>query len=94
MRNLSRRSARHRRIPLQHRLLHVDGALHGLGDAAELNEQAIARGLDETAVMLGDLGIDQLAAERAELLKRSRFVGLHQPRIPNHIGGDDDHQPT
>jgi hypothetical protein len=39
--------------------------------------------------MLGDLRIDELAAQRFEALERAFLIHPHQPRIPCHIGGED-----
>jgi hypothetical protein len=41
-------------VPSGHRLLHRDRAAHRIDDASELHQQAIARGLDDAAVVLGD----------------------------------------
>jgi hypothetical protein len=39
--------------------------------------------------VLGDLRIDELAAQRFEAFERAFLVRPHQPRIPRHIGGED-----
>ena len=39
--------------------------------------------------MLGDLGINKLAAQRLEPFERAFLVRTHQARIPRHIGGED-----
>jgi hypothetical protein len=67
-------SGRDGSIPLRHCFLNIERALHRLGDARELHQESVSGRLDETAAMLGDLRIDQLAAERAELHKR--LIGL------------------
>jgi hypothetical protein len=36
--------------------LHLDCTTHGVDDAGELDEEAIARGLDDATAVLGDLG--------------------------------------
>jgi len=41
------------------------------------------------AVVLGDLRIGELAAQRLEALVCVLLVHPHQPRIPRHIGGED-----
>jgi hypothetical protein len=40
-------------------LLDFDGTLHGLDDAGELDQRAVAHQLDDAAAMRGDLGVDQ-----------------------------------
>ncbi len=67
-----------------HALLHLDGATHGVGDGLELDQHAVAGGLDDATPVLGDGGVDQLAAmghqpgERA-LLVESPSDGCSQP---------------
>jgi hypothetical protein len=40
-------------------------------------------------MVLGDLRIEELAAQRFEAFERALLVHPHQPRIPRHIGGED-----
>jgi hypothetical protein len=40
-------------------------------------------------VVLGELRIDELAAQRLEAFERALLVSSHQPRIARHIGGED-----
>jgi len=77
------------RIPLGHRLLHRDRAAHRIDDAGKLHQEAVAGGLNDAALVLGDLRIEKLAAQRFEAFKRALLVRSHQPRIPRHIGGKD-----
>ena len=49
---------RHRLVPLGHAALHIDRAAHGIDRAGELDQHPIAGGLDDTAAMAGDGGID------------------------------------
>jgi hypothetical protein len=51
-------------IPLGHPDLYLGRTTQRVDDAAELDQQAVAGGLDDAAVMLGDLGIDQVAPMR------------------------------
>jgi hypothetical protein len=39
--------------------------------------------------MLGNLRIDEVAAQRFEAFERALLVRPDQPRIPRHIGGED-----
>ena len=68
---------------------HLDRAAHGIDDAGELHQQAVAGGLDDAAVVLGDLRVEKLMAQRLEAFLRALLVRPHQPRIPRHIGGED-----
>ena len=73
------------RVPLGHRLLHLDGAAHRIDDAGKFHQHAVAGGLDDAAVVLGDLRIEELAAQRFEAFERALLVRPHQPRIrPPH----------
>ena len=76
-------------VSLGHCLLHRDRAAHRIDDAGKLHQQAVAGGLDDAAVVLGDLRIEELAAQRLEAFERPFLVRPHQPRIPRHIGGQD-----
>ena len=40
-------------------------------------------------MVLGDLRIEELAAQRFEAFERAFLVRPHQPRIAAHIGGED-----
>ena len=70
-------------------LLHLDGEAHRIDDAGELDQQTVACGLDDAAVVLGDLEVAQLAPDRLQRRKRALLVGAHQPRIAGDIGGQD-----
>ena len=52
------------RNALDHAVLHLNGAADGIDHASELDENPISRAVDDTSVMQGDGGIDQIAAER------------------------------
>ena len=47
-------------IAVGHRALDFGGAAHRIDDAGEFRQHAVADGLDDAAVMLADLRIDQL----------------------------------
>ena len=50
-------------VALDHAILHLDGAPHGVNYAAKLDEDAVSRPLDHAPVMHGYGGIDQVASE-------------------------------
>jgi hypothetical protein len=85
---------RHRVIGFGHCRLHFGGASHRIDDAGELEKQTVAGGLDDAAVMTGDLGIDQLGTERLEPSQRAFLVGFDQARITRDISGQDRREPT
>ena len=76
-------------VSLGHRLLHRDGAAHRVDDAGKFHQHAVARGLDDAALMLGDFRIEEFAAQRLEALEGTLLVRSHQPRVACHIGGED-----
>ena len=49
-----------------HLALHLDRAAHRIDDAGELDQQAVAGGLDDAAAMLGDFGVDKFAPQRLQ----------------------------
>ena len=53
-------------IALDHAVLHLDRAAHGVDHAAKLDDAAVSRALDDASVMQGDRRIDQIAAQRPE----------------------------
>ena len=52
----------HAGVALDHRVLDLDGATHGVDHAAKLNKSAVAGALDDAPVVNGDRGVDQIAA--------------------------------
>ena len=53
-RNSMRRSGRKASVALDHAVLHLDGAAHGVNHAAKLDDAAVAGALHHAAVMHGD----------------------------------------
>jgi len=66
------------RIPLGHARLHLGRAPQGIDHTAELDQQAIARCLDEPAVVRGDRRINQLGADSLQRLEGAAFVRADQ----------------
>ena len=50
-------------VALDHAGLHLECAAHGVDDATKLDDRAVAGALDDAAVMGGDGGVDEVAAE-------------------------------
>jgi hypothetical protein len=69
--------------------MYFAGAAQSIDDAGELDQQPVARGLDEPAAMLGDLRVDHLGSKRLEPTQRAVLVDLDQPGIPGDIGYQD-----
>ena len=83
-----------RGIALGHRLLHAHGAGHRFDDAGEFEQEAVAGGLDDAAFVLGDLGVDQFAAQRLQAGQRAGFVLAHQPAVARNIGHENGGKPA
>jgi hypothetical protein len=66
MRNSMRRSAGKPALRFDHGILHLDGASHGIDNAAELDQRAIARALHHAPLVHGDGGIDQVGPQGAQ----------------------------
>jgi hypothetical protein len=77
------------RIALDHGVLHFECAAHRVDDVAKLDDAAIAGALDDAAMMHGDCGIDQIAAQRTQPRQRSIFVGAGESAIADHIRDQD-----
>src|SRR5262249_52312549 len=72
-----------------HLALNVDGTAQRIDNTAEFDEQPVAGGFDEPAPVLGDCGIEELAAQPSETSEGAALVGADQPRIARHIGRED-----
>ena len=80
---------RHSGVALDHAVLHLDRAAHGVDHAAKLDEDAVAGALDDAAMMGGDGGIDQVAAQTPEPRQRTVLVGAGEPAVADHVGDQD-----
>ena len=81
-------------VASRHPALDLGRAQHRIGDAVELDQHAVAGGLDDAALVLGDGRIDQLDPMGLETRERARLVGLHQPAVADHVGGEDRCEPA
>ncbi len=72
-----------------HCLLCFDGGVHRIDDTRELHQHAIPHELDDTAMVLGDLGIDEIGAQRLKRHNRTLLISPDQPRVADHVGGKD-----
>ena len=75
-------------------LLCRDCASDRVDDARKFHRQAVAGALDDGAVVLGDLGVDELAPQRLEAFERAFLVRFHQPRVARHIRGENGGEPA
>ena len=72
-----------------HALLQIDGALHGIDGAPELQQHAIPGGLKYSALVFGDQRVQDVAAPCLKDRHRGGFVNFHQPAKADHIRGHD-----
>ena len=78
---------RQARVPLDHAILHFDGAPNGIHDAPELDERTVAGAFDDAATMNRDGGIDKVAAQASEPRQGPILIGAGKSAIAHHIGG-------
>ena len=57
---------RHAGVALDHGVLNLDRAAHGVDDAAEFDQRAVAGALHHAAIVHRDGRVDEVAAQRAE----------------------------
>ena len=72
-------------VALDHAVLHLDGAAHGVDHATKLDDAAVAGALDHAPMMHGDGGIDQIASERRAAAQGPLLVGAGKPAVSDHI---------
>jgi hypothetical protein len=72
-------------IALDHPVLHINSAAHGIDNASELDENAVSSPLNDAAVMRRDGGIEQIAPQPAQPRKRPLLVGTGKLAVPGHI---------
>jgi hypothetical protein len=75
---------RRARVPLGYRLLDLDCAAHRIDDAGKFDQQAVAGGLDDAALVFGDFRIEELAAQRLEALVRGFLIRPSAANTPPH----------
>ena len=76
-------------VALDHRPLDFNGAVHCVDDAAEFEDAAVARALDDAAVMHRDGRVDQVAAKGPKASEDSIFIRTRKPRVADDVGHQD-----
>src|SRR5437870_6744916 len=76
-------------IALGHATLHVDRAAHRVDHTGEFQQQTIAGGLDDPAVVLCNLRVDELPPVSLQSRQGGAVVAAHEKGITHHIGRDD-----
>ena len=80
---------RQARVALDHAVLHLDRAAHGVDHAAELDEDAVAGPLDDAPVMRGDGGVDEVAAQPSQTRQGAILVRAREPAVADDIRDQD-----
>jgi hypothetical protein len=73
-------------VALDEAVLHLDRAAHGVDDAAELDDRAVARTLDDAPVMGSYRRVDEIAAKAAKARKGPVLVGTGEPAVADDVG--------
>jgi hypothetical protein len=75
-------------IALCDRLLSFHGSTHRFYDAGELRQHSVAHQLDDAAIVLGELGVDEVRAQGLEGGERTFLVGPDQPPPCRELSGE------
>src|SRR5215471_11650901 len=86
---LDPRLLRKRGVATNEILLNDDAAPNGLDGAVEDCDEAVAGRLDQTSMVLGDAGLDEIPLYPLDADVRTFFVGLHQAAIGRNVADDD-----
>jgi hypothetical protein len=81
-------------IASSHATLDRRGALDRIDHAAELDQQPVARQLENAAMMIGDDRLDQFFPMRTQPLKCAGLVATHQRAITGNIGNQNGGEPA
>jgi hypothetical protein len=76
-------------VALDHAVLHLDGAAHGVDNAAKLDDASVAGALHYATVMDTDGRGDQIAPERPKPCQRTFLVAAREPAEADHVSGKD-----
>ena len=77
---------RQTRVALDEAMLYFDGAAHRVDHAAELDEAAVARALDDSAVMHRDGWVDQIASKRPKASENPILIRSGKSRVADDVG--------
>ncbi len=62
---------------------------NGIHDASKLRQHPVAHELDDAAIVLGDLGLDQPFAVDPECVEGARFILTHESAIADHVSSQN-----
>jgi hypothetical protein len=81
-------------VPRRHLPLQRDGAGDRFDDAREFDQDSIAGSLDDASLVLGDLRVDQIAAQRPEARQGAGLVPFHQAAVSHDVGRQNGREPA
>src|SRR5262249_23737530 len=81
-------------ISLRDGRLYFDGAPYRPDDTWEFGDHAVAHQLEDAALVLGDLGPDDLVLQPLQGGERAFVVDPHQAGVADDIGGEDSGEPA
>ena len=81
-------------VTLRHAFLEDDSTLNRIDDAAELGQKAVAHQLEDAAIVLFDLRLEQFLAVRAQAREGACLILLHKAAVPDHVRGEDCCEPA
>ena len=76
-------------VALDHAALHLEGATHRVDDAAKLDEAAITGPPHDAAMVRGDRGIDQIAAQPPQPRQGAILICPGEPAVSDDVGNQD-----
>ena len=76
-------------VALDHAVLHLEGATHRVDHASEFDEAAIAGPLHDAAMVRGDGGVDQIAAQPPQPRQGPILVCPGEPAVSDDVGNQD-----
>ena len=74
-------------------MLHCDRTADGFDNARKLDEHAVSGDLEDATFVLGDLRVDQLAAQCLEPRQRAGLIPGHKSAVSSDIGREDSGEP-
>ena len=74
--------------------MHRNGTGDRFDNRRKLNEDAVAGGLNEAALVLGDCGIDQFTAQFPHPVQCASLILAHEPAVSHDIGRKNSGEPA
>ena len=73
-------------VTLDHTVLHLDRASHGVDHAAKLDNDAVTSALDDAPMMHRDGRVDQVTSQPPEPRQGPILVSPREPAVTDHVG--------